>query len=119
MPQKELFPWESFPYRLELKDRVAWFQCQEHMDREISRYKLKPRDYKASCKRGYKIVKPEKPKRKTKPKADIVKPKAKVVKPAPKPKPVDKKCKELLSPVMKFKTIQFDKKPKLLHPKRK
>ena len=42
-----------------------------------------------------------------------------VVKPAPKPKPVDKKRKELLSPVMKFKTIQFDKKPKLLHPKRK
>ena len=119
MPQKELFPWESFPYRLELKDRVAWFQCQEHMDREISRYKLKPRDYKASCKRGYKIVKPEKPKRKTKPKADIVKPKAKVVKPAPNPKHVDKKRKELLSPVMKFKTIQFDKKPKLLHPKRK
>ena len=29
---------ESFPYRLELKDRVAWFQCQEHMDKEIARY---------------------------------------------------------------------------------
>ena len=121
MPDKELFPWESFPYRLELKDRVAWFQCQDHMEKEIVRYNLKPRDYKASCKRGYKIVKPEKPKRKTKPKANIVKPKpkAKVVKSTPKPKPVDKKRKELLSPVMKFKTIQFDKKPKLLHPKRK
>ena len=113
MPQKELFPWESFPYRLELKDRVAWFQCQEHMDKEIARYKLRPKDYKASCKRGYKIVKPEKPKRKIKPKVE------KVIKPAPKHKPVDKKRKELLSPVMKFKTIQFDKQPKLLHPKRK
>ena len=36
MPVKELFPWDSFPFRLELKDRVAWFQCQEHMDKEIA-----------------------------------------------------------------------------------
>ena len=64
MPEKELFPWESFPYRLQLKDRIAWFECQEHMDKEIARYNLKPKDYKASCKRGYKIVKPERPKRK-------------------------------------------------------
>ena len=74
---------------------------------EIARYNLKPRDYKASCQRGYKIVRPDKPKRKKK----------EVIKPAP--KPVDKKRKELLCPIMKFKTIQFDKKPKLLHPKRK
>ena len=117
MPDKELFPWESFPYRLDLKDKVAWFQCQDHMEKEIARYNLKPKDYKASCKRGYKIVKPERPKRKakTKPKVEAV------VKPAPtpKPKPVDKKRKELLSPMMKFKTIKFDKKPKLLHPQKK
>ena len=100
------FPWESFPYRLQLKDRTAWFQCQEHMDKEIARYNLKPRDYKASCQRGYKIVRPDKPKRKKK----------EIVKHAP--KPVDNKRKELLSPVMKFKTIQFDKKPKLLHPRK-
>ena len=100
------FPWEAFPYRLDFTDksRVAWFECQEHMDKEIARYNLKPKDYKASCKRGYKIVKPEKPKRKVKSKIE------KVV------KPVDNKRKELLNPVMKFKTIQFDKKPKLLHP---
>ena len=104
------FPWESFPYRLQLKDRVAWFQCQEHMDKEISRYNLKPRDYKASCKRGYKIVRPDKPKRKKK---EVVKPKIS------KPKPVDKKRKEILCPVMKFAPIQFDKKPKLLHPNMK
>ena len=108
MPEKELFPWEAFPYRLQLKDRIAWFECQEHMDKEIARYNLKPKDYKASCKRGYKIVKPERPKRKVKPKADVVK-----------PKPIEKKRKELLSPVMKLATIQFDKQPKLLHPKMK
>ena len=117
MPEKELFPWESFPYRLQLKDRIAWFECQEHMDKEIARYNLKPKDYKASCKRGYKIVKPERPKRKVKPKADVVKPKPKAK--VTKPKPIDKKRKELLSPVMKLATIQFDKQPKLLHPKMK
>ena len=119
MPTKDMFPWDTFPYRLELKDRVAWFQCQEHMDREISRYKLKPKDYKASCKRGYKIVKPDAPKRRTKPKADIVKPAPKPKAKVTRPKPVEKKRKELLSPVMKFTTIQFEKQPKLLHPKKK
>ena len=106
MPEKELFPWESFPYRLQLKDRIAWFECQEHMDKEIARYNLKPKDYKASCKRGYKIVKP-----------DVIKPKPKAK--VTKPKPIEKKRKELLSPVMKLATIQFDKQPKLLHPKMK
>lgn len=104
------FPWESFPYRLRLKDRTAWFECQEHMDKEIARYNLKSKDYKASCKRGYKIVRPEKLKRRKK---EVVKPKVS------KPKSVDKKRKEILSPVMKFAPIQFDKQPKLLHPKSK
>ncbi len=96
------FPWESFPYRLQLKDRIAWFECQEHMDKEIARYNLKPRDYKASCKRGYKIVRPEKPKKR---KREVVKPK------------IETKRKDLLAPVMKFKTLQFDKQPNLLNPK--
>ena len=104
MPTKtkpNLFPWESFPYRLELKDRTAWFMCQEHMDKEIARYNLKPKDYKISCKRGYKIVRPEKPKKK---KREVVKPK------------IETKRKDLLAPIMKFKVIEFDKKPKLLNP---
>ena len=84
------------------------------MDKEIARYNLKPKDYKASCKRGYKIVKPEN--QKVRKKADVVKPKPKAVS---KPKPIDKKRKEILSPVMKLATIQFDKQPKLLHPKMK
>ncbi len=99
-----LFPHESFPYRLELKDRTAWFQCQEHMDKEILRYQLKPRDYKASCKRGHKIVRPDKPKPKRR-KKEVVKPK------------IETKRKDLLAPTMKFKLIQFDKKSNLLNPK--
>ena len=100
------FPWEAFPYRLDFtyKSRVACFECQEHMDKEIERYNLKPKDYKASCKRGYKIIRQSKPKKRKK---EIIKPK------------VETKRKELLSPTMKFKTIQFDKQPKLLHPKMK
>ena len=94
---KQLFPWESFPYRLELKDRIAWFMCQEHMDKEIARYKLKPKDYKKSCKRGYKIVKPDKPKK-------------------VKRRVVDKTRKDLLAPIVKSKNIEFDKKVKLLNP---
>ena len=62
------FPWEAFPYRLDFTDksRVAWFECQEHMDKEIERYNLKPKDYKASCKRGYKIIRQSKPKKRKK-----------------------------------------------------
>jgi len=101
MPVKDKFPWDSFPFRLDLKDRVAWFQCQEHMDKEIARYNLRPRDYKKSVKRGHKIVKPVI-------KKDIVK-----------PKKVDKKRTELLAPVMKFKTIDFAKQPNILAPQYK
>ena len=42
----KLFPWDSFPYRLDFTDksRVAWFECQEHMDKEIARCNLKSKD---------------------------------------------------------------------------
>tara|TARA_B100002019_G_scaffold280221_1_gene282924 strand:+ start:393 stop:716 length:324 start_codon:yes stop_codon:yes gene_type:complete len=107
MPVKELFPWDSFPFRLELKDRVAWFQCQEHMEKEIARYNLKPKDYKKSAKRGHKIQKPEKPKNKKK--SDSVKPKKQNL----------KRINLLHSKAMKFETLSFEKMPKLLHPKMK
>ena len=105
MPVKEKFPWESFPYRLELKDRVAWFQCQEHMDKEIARYNLKPKDYKVSAKRGHKIIRPE---RKPNRKKEVVKPKSN-----------SKKREDILRPIMKFKTIEFAKQPNLLAPRYK
>ena len=103
MPTKtkpNLFPWESFPYRLELKDRTAWFMCQEHMDKEIERYKLKPKDYKKSCKRGHKIVNEKK---------TVVK----------KKKAVNKKREDILSPKMKAKAIEFAKDTNILNPRYK
>ena len=93
-----LFPWESFPYRLELKDRTAWFMCQEHMDKEIARYNLKPKDYKKSCKRGHKIVSEK----------TVVK-----------KKPVSKKREDILSPKMKAKAIKFAEDTNILKPKYK
>ena len=102
MPTKtkpNLFPWESFPYRLELKDRTAWFMCQEHMDKEIARYKLKPKDYKKSCKRGHKIVSEKK---------TVVKKKV-----------VSKKREDILSPKMKAKAIKFVEDTNILKPKYK
>ena len=98
-PKKNLYPWESFPYRLELKDRTAWFACQEHMDKEIARYKLKPKDYKKSCKRGYKIISEKK---------TVVK-----------KKPVSKKREDILSPKMKAKAIKFAEDTNILKPKYK
>jgi len=102
--KKNLFPYESFPYRLELKERTAWFECQEHMDREIARYKLRPKDYKKSCKRGHKIVNEKKT----------------VVEKKPvKKKSVSKKREDMLCPSMKYKTIQFDKHINILNPRYK
>ena len=103
-PVKNLFPWESFPYRLELKDRTAWFMCQEHMDREITRYHLKPKDYKKSCMRGHKIISEKK---------TVVK------KTAVKKKQVSKKREDILSPKMKAKAIKFDKHINILNPRYK
>ena len=101
MPTKtkpDLFPYESFPYRLELKDRTAWFMCQEHMDKEIARYNLKPKDYKKSCKRGYKIISEK----------TVVKKKA-----------VSKKREDILAPSMKSKTIKFAEDTTILNPRYK
>ena len=101
MPTKtkpDLFPYESFPYRLELKDRTAWFMCQEHMDKEIARYNLKPKDYKKSCKRGHKIISEK----------TVVKKKT-----------VSKKREDILSPSMKSKTIKFAEDTTILNPRYK
>jgi hypothetical protein len=49
------FPYETFPWRLEVnKDHhsvkgialtVCHFQCEEHLQKYLDRYKLKPKDY--------------------------------------------------------------------------
>ena len=57
-----MFPYESFPWRLEVnKDyhnikgialTVCHFECEEHLQKYIDRYKLKPKDYKVSNRDG-------------------------------------------------------------------
>jgi hypothetical protein len=44
-----MFPFETFPFRLEYKDgndiRVCHFQCEEHRDKHIKRYGLRKGTY--------------------------------------------------------------------------
>lgn len=47
---KKLFPWEMFPYHLDDKreKKVCRFQCFEHAEKYIIRYKMLPKEYKLS-----------------------------------------------------------------------
>lgn len=44
----EKFPYIDFPFRLEYKEektnKICWFECQEHLDKYVERYKLKKKD---------------------------------------------------------------------------
>ena len=40
-----LFPYQSFPWRLDLSTTVCHFECEEHLQKYLDRYKLKPKDY--------------------------------------------------------------------------
>jgi len=44
----ELFPYSSFPVRLEipLENRIAWFNDDYHLQNYLTRVKLKPKDIK-------------------------------------------------------------------------
>ena len=46
---EELHPFPGFPYRLEYQDgtdqRFCHFQCEEHRDKHIKRYKLRKGSY--------------------------------------------------------------------------
>ena len=46
--KKELFPYESFPWRLEdrKENKVCHFQCYEHVEKYIRRYQLTKLQYK-------------------------------------------------------------------------
>lgn len=50
------FPYEKFLYRLEHKDlkttKVCYFECQEHLDKYLTRHKLKKKDVKVEKKKG-------------------------------------------------------------------
>ena len=65
-----LFPYVTFPWRLEVnKDchnvkgialTVCHFECEEHLQKYLDRYKLKPKDYKVSNRHGLKSSKKHK-----------------------------------------------------------
>jgi len=44
MISTELFPYDKFPYRLEVGEgknsTICWFECEEHLQKHIERYKL-------------------------------------------------------------------------------
>ena len=73
----ELFPYEKFAFRLEFGEKknptVCWFECQEHLDKYLERYRLDKRTLKIDY-RDEPVVVSKKHERsveqKTKPKSD-------------------------------------------------
>ena len=67
------FPYETFPWRLEVnKDHhnvkgialtVCHFQCEEHLQKYLDRYKLKPKDYQVLNRNGKSLKSSKKHKR--------------------------------------------------------
>ena len=47
-----LFPYQTFPWRLEFDKTVCHFECEEHLQKYLDRYKLKPKQYKVSNRDG-------------------------------------------------------------------
>ena len=47
-----LFPYQTFPWRLEYDRTVCHFECEEHLQKYLDRYKLKPKQYKVSNRDG-------------------------------------------------------------------
>ena len=49
LPISELHPFSAFPFRLEYQDgkdkRVCHFECEQHRDKHIARYKLRKESY--------------------------------------------------------------------------
>ena len=49
LPIEELHPFSEFPFRLEYQDgkdqRICHFQCEDHRDKHIARYKLRKGSY--------------------------------------------------------------------------
>jgi hypothetical protein len=67
------FPYDNFPIRLEHSDnedkKTCWFECQEHLDKYITRYKLKPKEFTVEYKNESDRPKVTR-KKSTKPKSD-------------------------------------------------
>jgi hypothetical protein len=62
-----LFPYEKFGYRLEFGEKknstICWFECQEHLDKYLERYKLDKRTIKIDYRDGEPVVRSKKHKR--------------------------------------------------------
>jgi hypothetical protein len=73
MIASELFPYENFPIRLEFGEKksitVCYFQCQEHLDKYLERYKLDKRTIKIDYRDGESTKPSKKRKRSVEPKS--------------------------------------------------
>ena len=56
MISTELFPYEKFGYRLEFGEKknatICWFECYEHLQKYLERYKLDKRTIKIDYRDG-------------------------------------------------------------------
>ena len=56
MISTDLFPYEKFAFRLEFGEKknttICWFECQEHLDKYLERYKLDKRTIKINYRDG-------------------------------------------------------------------
>ena len=66
MISTELFPYDKFGFRLEFGEKknttVCWFECREHLDKYLERYRLDKRTIKIDYRDG----EPTKPSQKRK-----------------------------------------------------
>ena len=60
MISTELFPYDKFGFRLEFGEKknttVCWFECQEHLDKYLERYRLDKRTIKIDYRDGEPVV---------------------------------------------------------------
>ena len=67
MISSELFPYETFPIRLEFGEKknttVSYFQCEEHLQKYLERYKLDERTTRIDYRDGEPTKSSEKRKR--------------------------------------------------------
>ncbi len=67
MTNSEQFPYETFPIKLQVKEgksiTVCFFQCDEHLQKHLERYKLDKNDIKIDYRDGEPVVRSKKHKR--------------------------------------------------------
>jgi len=67
MISTELFPYDKFGYRLEFGEKknstICWFECSEHLDKYLERYKLDKRTIKIDYRDGEPVEPSQKRKR--------------------------------------------------------